>query len=320
MQLALPTAERFFDDPQALTEPANLYPRRADRSANGRCMQLRAARTTWRTPCWRSLNAGKVARTIENDATNGYLHAAFTLIDDGLGLITGGNDGTLIEYETATARVSRRIHRRIPARSTPWPPRKRRACWSPAAPTRPSRLWNLKTHELIVSMFFAGNEWVVWMPQGYYYSSDDGDRLIGWHVNQGRDKEGRFVRAGQLKKYLWSPEMVRRAIILRSAEQAVAEMRPGVDHELERLLQRKPPEFDIKCRRRPVRCPRRLCRRSRSPAPSEAGAEVADFSILSNSRNVGDVTTRSVDGDGKTHDYRSAGRGRREHDPHHRHQ
>ncbi|WP_245489708.1 WD40 repeat domain-containing protein, partial [Mesorhizobium sp. M2D.F.Ca.ET.140.01.1.1] len=62
------------------------------------------------------------------------------------------------------------------------------------------RLWNLKTHELIVSMFFAGSQWIAWMPQGYYYSSDEGDKLIGWHVNQGRDHEGRFIRAGQLKK------------------------------------------------------------------------------------------------------------------------
>ena len=74
------------------------------------------------------------------------------------------------------------------------------------------------------------------MPQGYYYSSDEGDKLIGWHVNQGRDKEGRFIRAGQLKKYLWSPEMVRRAIILKQRQQAVQEMRPGVDNELQRLL------------------------------------------------------------------------------------
>ena len=40
--------------------------------------------------------------------------------------------------------------------------------------------------------------------------------------------------------------MVRRAITLRSAQQAVKEMRPGVDNELEKLLQRKPPEFGIR--------------------------------------------------------------------------
>ena len=135
------------------------------------------------------------------------------------------------------------------------------------------RLWNLKTRELIVSMFFAGKEFVIWMPQGYYYSSDEGDKLIGWHVNQGRDKEGRFIRAGQLKKYLWSPEMVRRAIILKSAKQAVLEMRPGVDNELQRLLERKPPEFDVKLADGPERRARWLRRRRdqrrrRKPAPT----------------------------------------------------
>ncbi len=147
-------------------------------------------------------------------------------------------------------------------------------------------------------MFFAGKEFVIWMPQGYYYSSDEGDKLIGWHVNQGRDKEGRFIRAGQLKKYLWSPEMVRRAIILKSARQAVLEMRPGVDNELQRLLERKPPEFDVKLAEDQKGVPDGFVAVEISGA-EEAGTDVSDFSILSNSRNVGDFASRSISGDGK---------------------
>jgi uncharacterized caspase-like protein len=133
------------------------------------------------------------------------------------------------------------------------------------------------------------------MPQGYYYSSDDGDNLIGWHLNQGRDKEARFVRAGQLKKYLWSPEMVRRAIILGSATQAVKEMRPGVDHELDRLLERKPPDFDIRLADDQSKV-REGYVAVEIVGVKEAGADVAGFDILSNSRNVGDFTARSVGG------------------------
>jgi len=40
--------------------------------------------------------------------------------------------------------------------------------------------------------------------------------------------------------------MVRRAIILKSAKQAVSEMRPGVDNQLQQLLEKKPPEFSVR--------------------------------------------------------------------------
>lgn len=146
-------------------------------------------------------------------------------------------------------------------------------------------------------MFFAGDEWVIWMPQGYYTSSADGDKLIGWQVNQGRDREGRFVRADQLKRYLWSPEMVRRAIILRSARQAATEMRPGEDRELERLLERRPPEFDVR-----LAADQSGVREGfvavEIVGAREAGADVAEFSVLSNSRSIGDFAARSVIGDG----------------------
>ena len=130
---------------------------------------------------------------------------------------------------------------------------------------------------------------------GYYYSSPDGDRLLGWQVNQGRGHEGRYIRSDQLKRYLWSPELVRRAIVLRSAEAAIKEMRPGVDKELQKLLERKPPEFDVRVAADQSGVRDGFVAVEISGA-KEAGADLADLSILSNSRNVGSFTTRSADG------------------------
>ncbi|QND68597.1 hypothetical protein HB777_00570 [Mesorhizobium loti] len=291
--LALPTAERFFEDPQPLTEPGS-FARAA--LADGQ-WSLRAAaggKDALENAVLEIANDGKTVRSIENDATNGFVHSAYTLIDKGLGLITGGNDGTLIEYRTATAKVSGEFTGHTGEINAMVASEKAGLLVTGSA-DQTLRLWNLKTHELIASMFFAGSQWIVWMPQGYYYSSDEGDKLIGWQVNQGRDHEGRFIRAGQLKKYLWSPEMVRRAIILRSAKQAVKEMRPGVDNELEKLLQRKPPEFAIRVADDQSKVRDGYVAVEISGA-KEAGTDVAGFSILSNSRNVGDVTARSVDG------------------------
>ncbi|SDA93195.1 caspase family protein [Mesorhizobium qingshengii] len=292
-KLELPTTERFFDDPQPLAE-SGPFARAALADAQWSLHATTGGKDALENAVLEIANGGKVVRSIENDATNGFVHSAYTLIDNGLGVITGGNDGTLLEYRTATAKVSGEFTGHTGEINAMVAAEKAGLLVTGSA-DQTLRLWNLKTHELIVSMFFAGSQWIAWMPQGYYYSSDEGDKLIGWQVNQGRDHEGRFIRAGQLKKYLWSPEMVRRAIILRSARQAVKEMRPGVDNELQKLLQRKPPEFGIRLADDQSKVRDGYVAVEISGA-KEAGTDVAGFSILSNSRNVGDVTARSVDG------------------------
>lgn len=295
--LELPTTERFFEDPQPLTEPGS-FARAALSDGEWSLHATEGGKDALENAVLEIANGGKVVRSIENDATNGFVHSAFTLIDNGLGLITGGNDGTLLEYKAATARVSGEFTGHTGEINAMVASEKAGLLVTGSA-DQTVRLWNLKTHELIVSMFFAGSQWIAWMPQGYYYSSDEGDKLIGWQVNQGRDHEGRFIRAGQLKKYLWSPEMVRRAIILRSAKQAVKEMRPGVDNELQKLLQRKPPEFGIRLADDQSKVRDGYVAVEITGA-KEAGTDVAGFSILSNSRNVGDIATRSVDGNKTT--------------------
>ncbi|TGQ71580.1 hypothetical protein EN829_000855 [Mesorhizobium sp. M00.F.Ca.ET.186.01.1.1] len=291
--LALPATERFFENPQPLAE-AGSFARATVTDGQWSLHAREGGKDALENAVLEIAHEGKVVRSIENDATNGFAHSAYTLIDNGLGLITGGNDGTLLEYRTATAKLSGEFTGHTGEINAMVASEKAGLLVTGSA-DQTLRLWNLKTHELIVSMFFAGSQWIAWMPQGYYYSSDEGDKLIGWQVNQGRDHEGRFIRAGQLKKYLWSPEMVRRAIILRSAKQAVKEMRPGVDNELQKLLQRKPPEFGIRVAEDQSKVRDGYVAVEISGA-RETGTDVAGFSILSNSRNVGDVTTRSVEG------------------------
>ena len=80
--------------------------RRARRPMAGRCTPTPAARTGWRTPCSKSPVTASRCRRSRTTPSNGYLHAAFTLVGDGSRLITGGNDGTLIEYDTATAKIA----------------------------------------------------------------------------------------------------------------------------------------------------------------------------------------------------------------------
>jgi len=51
-----------------------------------------------------------------------------------------------------------------------------------------------------LSIFVAQDgEWIVWSQSGYYASSINGDQYIGWHINQGREKEARFLSVDKIK-------------------------------------------------------------------------------------------------------------------------
>ena len=57
------------------------------------------------------------------------------------------------------------------------------------------RLWNLKTRELIVTLFHGiDGEWVMWTPQGYYMGSPGADKIVGWQINKGAGERGRLRR------------------------------------------------------------------------------------------------------------------------------
>lgn len=108
-----------------------------------------------------------------------------------------------------------------------------------------ARLWNLKTRELIVTLFHGTDgEWVAWTPQGYYTGSPGADKIVGWQINKGAHQAADYVGAEQLRRHLHRPDIVERAIVLASAEQAVREA-PGTSFKLADLLARPAPRFKI---------------------------------------------------------------------------
>lgn len=52
------------------------------------------------------------------------------------------------------------------------------------------------------------SQWIAWTPQGYYDSSLQGDQLIGWQINEGRDKAARYCSADQFRSKLYRPDIV----------------------------------------------------------------------------------------------------------------
>ncbi len=107
------------------------------------------------------------------------------------------------------------------------------------------RLWNLKTRELLVTLFRGtGGEWVMWTPQGYYAASGPGVELIGWQINRAPENAADYVTAAQLRTELNRPDIVARAIQIASAEEAVRQS-PGTSFKLSDLLKRSVPRFRI---------------------------------------------------------------------------
>jgi WD40 repeat protein len=107
------------------------------------------------------------------------------------------------------------------------------------------RLWNPKTRELLVSMFYGkGGDWVMWMPQGYYAASGPGAELMGWQINRGPEREAEYVTAVQFRKALNRPDIIARAIQLASAEAAAKEAQ-GANFRLADLLAKPLPRLRI---------------------------------------------------------------------------
>jgi WD40 repeat protein len=187
--------------------------------------------------------AGRTLASIDRTRASGYRHRAYSFTPDGQTIISGGSNGTLSAYDLN----GKHLGDFVGHESEVWavtPSREGRLLVSGSS-DQTVRLWNLTTRELIVTFFYSRDgEWVIWTPQGYYASSPDGDRMVGWHINKGPDKAADYVTANQLRTHFYRPDIVERAIVLASAIAAMSQAR-GTDFSLKDLQTRRPPAFDI---------------------------------------------------------------------------
>ncbi len=175
--------------------------------------------------------------------TRGFRHQAYTFSLDGEIIATGGANGQLWAYDRQGNELGTYKGHVGYIYSLAASPDNRFLVST--ATDQTIKLWNLKTRELIVTLFHGNDgEWVMWVPQGYYTSSRNGDRLVGWHINQGFDKKPRYIRASQFKRHLYSPEIINEAIRLTSAKAAIKKLRRS-DILLQELLALTPPKIKL---------------------------------------------------------------------------
>ncbi|HJR05903.1 MAG TPA: caspase family protein [Pyrinomonadaceae bacterium] len=63
--------------------------------------------------------------------------------------------------------------------------------------------------------------WVVWTPSGYYDASPGAEELIGWHVNNGRDRAADFFPVGQFRNVYYRPDVVSKVLETRDEQLAL---------------------------------------------------------------------------------------------------
>ncbi len=142
---------------------------------------------------------------IERNAANGLGFPSYSFTPDGQQLVSGGGNGVLTAYGLDGERLGNFVGHEDKVWSVAASPDGRFLVSGSADQT--VRLWNLKTRELLVTLFRgADGEWVMWTPEGFYTGSPGADSIVGWQINQGPGKEARYVTAGQLRKALHRPE------------------------------------------------------------------------------------------------------------------
>jgi WD40 repeat protein len=83
------------------------------------------------------------------------------------------------------------------------------------------RIWVPERDEPLLSLFFAGSDWIAWTPEGYYAASPGGETLMGWHVNGPDGELATFHPAQRFRDSLYRPDVIKRLLDAGSVEQAL---------------------------------------------------------------------------------------------------
>jgi WD40 repeat protein len=73
-----------------------------------------------------------------------------------------------------------------------------------------------------LSLFFgSGRSWIAWTPEGYYADSPDGDRYVGWQVDNGPGKLSSYFPVEQFRKAFYRPDLIKSLLAQGSLEKAL---------------------------------------------------------------------------------------------------
>jgi WD40 repeat protein len=76
------------------------------------------------------------------------------------------------------------------------------------------RWYNYADGRELLALFLHADRkrWVLWTPSGYYDASPGGEELIGWHLNNGPDKEADFFPASRFRGVKYRPDVISKVL------------------------------------------------------------------------------------------------------------
>ncbi len=241
--LSLPGGERPLGEPEAASVAATAGFIRARTKAGAWTIVHRNDPATRRDAFLDIRQNNRVKASIRRDAASGYVHSAYSFTPNGEYLISGGAAGALTLYDRngQDLRDFRGYTDQILALAIS----EDGQLLVTGSLDQTLRFWNVETNELIASLFRSnGGDWIVWTPQGYYTGSPGADRIVGWQINKGPDREAVYAGAVQLARDLNRPDVVDRAIAGRSAKQAIKEI-SGLKLQIADLFSKQLPKFRL---------------------------------------------------------------------------
>jgi WD40 repeat protein len=94
-----------------------------------------------------------------------------------------------------------------------------------------------------------GEDWIAWLPSGYYISSVYGDNHVGWHVNRGKDETPDFYRAVQFDRVLYRPDIFLDAVqaaLFPATRSLAPRTRQFADFDINRIHEIVPPRLRLR--------------------------------------------------------------------------
>ena len=92
-----------------------------------------------------------------------------------------------------------------------------------------------------LNLFITNNDdWIAWTPEGFYDASKGAEKYIGYHINQGANKEAEFLDITRFKKQFYRPGLIKKAI----AGEEISHYAKGIDIDT-LLTAGLPPKVEI---------------------------------------------------------------------------